>query len=63
MSPYVGDRLLCRFGWNFHSNLHTICSTILYMGHAVMQLVEALRYKSEGPGFDFRWWHWIFSLT
>jgi len=26
-------------------------------------LVEALRYKSEGRGFDFRWCHWIFSLT
>ena len=23
-------------------------------GHAVAQLVEALRYKSEGRGFDFR---------
>jgi hypothetical protein len=26
-------------------------------------LVEALRYKPEGHGFDFRWCHWIFSLT
>jgi hypothetical protein len=26
-------------------------------------LVEALRYKLEGHGFDFRWCHWIFSLT
>ena len=32
-------------------------------GHAVAQLVEALRYKSEGRGFDSRWSHWIFSLT
>ena len=24
-------------------------------GHAVAQLVEALRYKSEGRGFDSRW--------
>ena len=23
------------------------------------QLVEALRYKSEGRGFDFRWGHWL----
>jgi len=30
---------------------------------AVAQLVEALRYKSEGRGFDSRWCHWIFSLT
>jgi hypothetical protein len=26
-------------------------------------VVEALRYKQEGRGFDFRWFHWIFSLT
>jgi hypothetical protein len=32
-------------------------------GHAVAQLVEALRYKSEGRGFDSRWRHWNFSLT
>jgi hypothetical protein len=29
----------------------------------VAQLVEALRYKPEGPGFDSPWCHWIFSLT
>ena len=34
-----------------------------HWGHAVAQLVEALRYKSEGRGFDFRWCHWKFSLT
>ena len=33
------------------------------VGHAVAQLVEALRYKSEGRGFDSRWCHWNFSLT
>ena len=27
------------------------------------QLVEALRYKPEGRGFDFIWCHWNFSLT
>jgi hypothetical protein len=26
-------------------------------------VVEALRYKPEGRGFDSRWRHWIFSLT
>jgi len=30
--------------------------------HAVAQLVEALRYKPEGRGFDSRWCHWNFSL-
>jgi len=28
------------------------------MGHAVVQFVEALRYKSEGLGFSSRWCHW-----
>jgi len=26
----------------------------VYTGHAVAQFVEALRYKSEGRGFDSR---------
>ena len=36
---------------------------LIYGGHAVAQLVEALRYKPEGRGFDSRWCHWNFSLT
>ena len=32
-------------------------------GHAVGQLVEALRSKPEGRGFDSRWCHWNFSFT
>jgi len=32
-------------------------------GHAVGQLVAALRYKPEGRGFDPRWCQWNFSLT
>jgi hypothetical protein len=27
------------------------------------QLVEALRCKPEGPGFNSGWCHWIFSMT
>jgi hypothetical protein len=27
------------------------------MGQAVAQLVQALRYKREGRGFDFLWIH------
>ena len=38
-------------------------TTEQYQGHAVGQLVEALRYKSEGRGFDSRWCHWNFSFT
>jgi hypothetical protein len=26
-------------------------------------VVEALRYKPEGRGIDFRWCHWNFSFT
>jgi len=33
------------------------------LGHPVAQLVEALRYKPEGRGFDSRWCHWNFSFT
>jgi len=32
-------------------------------GYAVVQLVEARRWKSEGCGFDSWWCHWNFSLT
>jgi len=32
-------------------------------GHTEAQLVEALRYKSEGREFDSLWCHWNFSLT
>ena len=37
--------------------------TYHWRGHAVAQLVEALRYKSEGRGFVFRWCHWNFLLS
>jgi hypothetical protein len=41
---------------------------LLYEQHTwgtllVAQLVEALRYKPEGRGFDSRFCHWKFSLT
>ena len=32
------------------------------LGHAVAQLVEALRYKPEGRGFDSRWCLWNFII-
>jgi hypothetical protein len=43
-----------------HSNTNT--ATII-PGHAAVQLVEAMRYKLEGHGFDSGWCHWNFSLT
>jgi hypothetical protein len=33
------------------------------LGYAVAQLVEALRYKTKGRGFDYRWSHWNISVT
>jgi hypothetical protein len=33
------------------------------MGAAVAQLVEALRYKPAGRGFDSRWCQWNFPLA
>jgi hypothetical protein len=36
---------------------------ILQLWHAMAQLVETLRYKPEGRGFDCWWCHWNCSLT
>jgi hypothetical protein len=38
-----------------------IACTYMAGGHAVAQLVEALRYKPEGRGFDSLWSHWNFQ--
>jgi hypothetical protein len=37
--------------------------TCVAVGATVMQLVEALRYKPAGHGFDSQWCQWIFSLA
>jgi hypothetical protein len=34
-----------------------------YKRRSVLHLVEALLYKPEGRGFDFRWCHWNILLT
>jgi hypothetical protein len=34
----------------------------IYLGHAVAYLVEALCYKTEGRGFNFKLDHWVFQL-
>jgi hypothetical protein len=46
-------------------NLHIATSELdlPHMGSRGGAVVEALRYKPEGCGFDSRWCHWIFSLT
>jgi hypothetical protein len=33
------------------------------MGRAVVQLVEALRYRTGGPAFDLRLGPWKFQVT
>ena len=38
-----------------------VCNIYLYL--SIAQLVETLRYKSKGRGFDSRWNHCYFSLT
>jgi len=37
--------------------------TMPHWGHVVAQLVEALRYKLEGHGFDSQWCLWNFSIV
>ena len=47
----------------FYQTTQKFMHAYIRMGRSVAQLVEALRCKSEGRGFDSRWCHWNFSLT
>jgi hypothetical protein len=47
----------------FQSTSNHEINTCADQFHAVVQLVEALPYMSEGRGFDSRWCHWNCSLT
>ena len=38
-------------------------SLVLCISFGVAQLVEALRYKPEGRGFESRWCNWNISLS
>jgi hypothetical protein len=40
-----------------------IAITTDHLAFVVAQLVQALRYKLEGRGFDCRWCDWNFSLS
>jgi hypothetical protein len=44
--------------------LISYCSKFILMllshKHSVVQMVEALRCKPDGRGFDSRWYHWNF---
>jgi hypothetical protein len=48
---------------SLHENFYFITCGLQQQEYAVAQLVEALRYKPEGRGFDSRWSHWNFSVT
>jgi hypothetical protein len=53
-----------RYGYKVHSHTEKFefkVTCVIMWGQAVAQLVEAMRYKPEGRGFDSRWCHWDFS--
>jgi len=56
----VTEEFVCEPRCSWYDNINMYLTGI---GHTVVQLVDALRYKSEGRGFDSRCCHWNFSLT
>jgi len=57
------DVRTCRVITGLYTIYLIIIQLFIYIvGYAMAQLVEALRYKSEGRGFNFRWYHWNFSF-
>jgi len=46
------SKVRCSVG---HAILRELMNSLLFKGHAVAQLPETLRYKSEVRGLDFRW--------
>ena len=51
-------------GLQTYGTRHSLLYRLFFLrGYAVAQSVEALRYKSEGRGFNSRWCHWNISLT
>ena len=50
-------------GLESHEPAILLTAIFISAGHAVVQLLEALRYKPEGRGFDPRRCHWNLSLT
>jgi len=41
-----------------HLEINTVTISMGVEGYAVVRLLEELRYKPEGCGFDSRWCHW-----
>jgi hypothetical protein len=54
---HEGVQAGCKYGL-----LNIDLDTRIYMGHAVVQWLRALRYKPEGRGIDSRWCQ-NFTLT
>jgi hypothetical protein len=57
---FLGEKVA---GYNDEHRRHFRAYVNNVWGYAVAQLVEALRHKPEGSGFDSRWGHWNFSVT
>jgi len=62
LSVYIAIRAIILITKNY-TGVSKLRSAPLIKGYAVEQLVEALRFKPEGRGFDSRWCHWNFLLT
>jgi hypothetical protein len=43
-----------------YQKIINVVQAVFKWGHTLGQLVEALRYKPEGCGFDSRWCQWNF---
>jgi hypothetical protein len=56
---HINDLPLQEIALQFH--VHT--AHRLVTGARCGVVVEALRYKPAGRGFDSRWFHWNFSVT
>jgi hypothetical protein len=52
---YVGDKIK-------KNEMGEHVASLTKRNGKVAQLVEAMRYKPEGRGFDSRWCHWNFCL-
>jgi hypothetical protein len=65
----IAEPSLCTKKWTYTHKCSLEYAMYNYLqrhierGHALAQLVGALRYKSEGRGFDSGWCHWIFLST
>ena len=51
---FTEERSVSASQWNKKKILALLLKPLVIPGHAVAQLVEALRYKPEGRGFDSR---------